>query len=47
MHNKFLKTMLLATLPMVALHADNNATKIHPLKDDPVVQHFQKLQSDF
>jgi HSP20 family protein len=46
MRNKFLKTMLLATLPMVALHADNNATKIHPLKDDPVVQHFQKLQSE-
>ena len=45
MKNKLLKTILLATVPMVAIHADGNLTK-NPLADDPMFQHFQKLQED-
>ena len=45
MKNRLLKTILLATIPMVAIHADSNLTK-NPLLDDPIFQHFQKLQED-
>ena len=46
MPNKLLKSILLATIPIVALHADNNLTKTHSLKDDPMVQHFEKIQTE-
>ncbi len=45
MKNRLLKSILLATIPMVAIHADNNLTK-NPLANDPIFQHFQKLQQD-
>ncbi len=45
MKNRLLKTILLATIPMVAIHADANLTK-NPFANDPVFQHFQKLQED-
>jgi HSP20 family protein len=50
MFKKIVSTALLALLPMVVVHADNNLTKSDPfgsvLKDDPFFQDFQKLQSD-
>jgi len=46
MPNKLLKSILLATIPMVALHADSNLTKTNPLQDDPMVQHFEKIQTE-
>jgi len=46
MSNKLLKGILLATIPMMTLHADNNLTKTNPLKDDPMVQHLEKIQSE-
>ena len=45
MKNIFLKTLLLATLPLVSLQADNNLSA-HPFANDPVFKHFQKLQED-
>ena len=44
MKKQLLKTILLATLPLVAVHADNNVTLIDPFANDPAFQHFQKLQ---
>jgi len=46
MYKKFFKAMLFATLPMVAIHADTNLTTTHPLKEDPIVQHFEKIQAE-
>ena len=43
MNNKLIKTALLATLPMVALQADNNLTLNDPFANDPTFKHFQKL----
>jgi HSP20 family protein len=37
--------MLLATLPMVAIQADNNITQTS-FANNPIFQHFQKLQED-
>ncbi len=45
MKNRLLKTILLATVPMVAIHADSNLTK-NPFANDQMFQHFQKLQQD-
>ncbi len=45
MKNRILKTLLLATLPMVAIQADTNITK-NPFVDDPMFQHFQKMQEE-
>jgi HSP20 family protein len=45
MKKQLLKTLLLATLPMVAIHADSNLTA-NPFKDDPIFKHFQKMQED-
>ena len=45
MKNRLLKAILLATIPMVAIHADSNLTK-NPFANDPIFQHFQKLQED-
>ena len=40
-----LKTLLLATLPMVALQADTNLSK-SPFANDPIFQHLQKMQEE-
>jgi len=45
MKKQLLTTLLLAALPMVAVHADNNITT-NPFENDPVFEHFQKLQED-
>ncbi len=45
MKNRLLKSILLATIPMVAIYADSNLTK-NPFANDPIFQHFQKLQED-
>ena len=45
MKNRVLKTLLLATLPMVALQADTNLTQT-PFGNDPIFQHFQKMQEE-
>ena len=50
MFKKTVTTVLLALLPMVAVHADTNLTKSDPFgsvfKDDPFFKDFQKLQAD-
>jgi HSP20 family molecular chaperone IbpA len=49
MVKKVVSTALLALLPMVAVHADNNVTKhpfVNPFANDPFFQDFQKLQTD-
>ncbi len=50
MFNKALTIALLATLPMVALNAENNQTKqnmmTNPFADDPFFKDFQKIQAD-
>jgi HSP20 family protein len=45
MKKQLLKILLLATLPMVALQADNNLSA-NPFENDPMFKHFQKLQED-
>jgi len=45
MVNKIIKIALLATLPMMAIGADNNLTK-DPFANDPMFKHFQKLHKD-
>ena len=45
MKNKIIKTLLLATLPMVAIQADTNLSK-SPFANDPMFQHFQKMQEE-
>jgi len=45
MRDRLLKTILLATIPLVAVHADSNLTQ-NPFVNDPIFQHFQKLQED-
>ncbi len=45
MRNRLFKTVLLTTLPIVAIQADNNITQT-PFANDPMFQHFQKLQED-
>jgi len=45
MKKQLLKTLLLATLPMVAIQADNNLSA-SPFANDPIFQHFQKMQED-
>ena len=45
MKKQLLKTLFLATLPMVAIHADNNLS-VNPFANDPMFKHFQKLQED-
>jgi len=45
MKKQLLKILLLATLPMGAIHADNNLTT-NPFADDPMFKHFQKMQED-
>jgi len=47
MKNRLLKTALLATLPWVALQADNNLSSTQdPFASDPMLKHFQKLQEE-
>jgi len=51
MKKQLLKTALLATLPFVAIQADNNISKqnklsIDPFSNEPVLQHFQKLHEE-
>ena len=51
MKKQLLKTALLATLPFVAIQADNNLTtqnKVNadPFLNDPAFQHFQKLHEE-
>ncbi len=50
MFKKLISTAILATLPMVALNADNNQSKqnmmINPFEDDPFFKDFQKIQAD-
>ena len=43
MMNKIIKTALLATIPMVALQANNTTTPSNPFDNDPTFKHFQKL----
>jgi len=43
MKTQLLKTLLLATLPMVAVQADTNLSK-ESVVDDPIFKHFQKMQ---
>jgi len=43
MKNRVIKIALLATIPMVALQADNNLTLNDPFANDPTFKHFQKL----
>ena len=45
MKNKILKTLFLASLPMVALQADANLSK-SPFANDPMFEHFQKMQEE-
>ncbi len=45
MRDRLLKIILLATIPLVAVHADSNLTQ-NPFANDPIFQHFQKLQKD-
>ena len=45
MRDRLLKIILLATIPLVAVHADSNLTQ-NPFANDPIFQHFQKLQED-
>ena len=45
MKKQLLKTLLLATLSMVAIQADNNLSA-NPFENDPMFKHFQKLQED-
>ncbi len=44
MKKQLLKILLLATLPIVAIQADNLST--NPFENDPMFKHFQKLQED-
>ena len=46
MKKTLLKTALLATLPLVAIQADNNLTTLNPFADDPAFKHFQKLHDE-
>jgi len=45
MKREILKTILLATLPMVAIQADTNLS-VTPFENDPMFKHFQKMQED-
>jgi len=45
MKNIFLKTLLLATLPLMSIHADSNVSA-NPLANDPIFKQFQQLQED-
>jgi len=45
MKRQMLKTILLATLPMVAVQADSNLSA-NPFENDPMFKHFQKMQED-
>jgi HSP20 family protein len=45
MFKKLINTALLATLPMVALHADNHL-RSDPFANDPMFKHFQKIQEE-
>jgi HSP20 family protein len=45
MIRKVVSIALLATLPIVAIHADSNITR-NPFANDPVFRDFQKLQAD-
>jgi HSP20 family protein len=45
MFKNFLKTMLLVTLPVASIQADSNLSK-DPFANDPIFQHFQKMQED-
>jgi len=42
---KIISTAILATLPIIAIHADSNITK-DSFTNDPMLKDFQKLQSD-
>ncbi len=43
MKNEILKTLLLATLPMVVIQADTNLSK-SSFANEPMFQHFQKMK---
>jgi len=45
MKRKLLTTLILATLPMVAIQADTNLS-VNPFENDPMFKHFQKMQED-
>ena len=45
MKNRVFKTLLLATMPIVAIQADTNLTQ-SPFANDPIFQHFQKMQEE-
>ena len=50
MFKKVITTALLATLPMVALNADNNQSQkgfmSNPFKNDPFFKDFERIQAD-
>ena len=45
MKKQLLLSMLLATLPMAVVQADNNLSS-NPFENDPMFKHFQKLERD-